>query len=52
MSEYLFMKSLHLLGVVLFLGNIIMAAVRKVLGDRTHNPAVIACTERLVTIKD
>ena len=32
---------LHILGVVIFLGNIIVTAVWKVLADRTRNPAVV-----------
>ena len=44
--------SLHILGVVLFLGNIIVTAVWKMLADRTRNPAVVAYAQRLVTITD
>jgi uncharacterized membrane protein len=44
--------SLHVLGVVLFLGNIIVTAVWKVLADRTRNPQVVAHAQRLVTITD
>jgi uncharacterized membrane protein len=43
---------LHVLGVVIFLGNIIVTAVWKALGDRTGNPAVVAYAQRLVTITD
>jgi uncharacterized membrane protein len=44
--------SLHILGVVLFLGNIIVTAVWKVLADRTKSPPVVAYAQRLVTITD
>jgi uncharacterized membrane protein len=44
--------SLHILGVVLFLGNIIVTAVWKTLADRTQSPAVVAYAQRLVTITD
>ena len=43
---------LHLLGVVIFLGNIIVTAVWKMLADRTREPAVVAYAQRLVTITD
>jgi len=44
--------SLHILGVVLFLGNIIVTAVWKTLADRTRSPAVVAYAQRLVTVTD
>ena len=43
---------LHILGVVLFLGNIIVTAVWKVLADRTKSPPVVAYAQRLVTRTD
>jgi uncharacterized membrane protein len=43
---------LHILGVVLFLGNIIVTALWKVLADRTKDPPVVAYAQRLVTITD
>lgn len=45
-------KAVHLLGVVLFLGNIIVTGVWKVLADRTGEPRVIAYAQRLVTLTD
>jgi uncharacterized membrane protein len=45
-------KVIHLLGVVLFLGNIIVTGVWKVLADRTGEPRVIAYAQRLVTLTD
>jgi uncharacterized membrane protein len=44
--------SLHILGVVLFLGNIIVTAVWKMLADRTQSPPVVAYAQRLVTTTD
>jgi uncharacterized membrane protein len=44
--------SLHILGVVLFLGNILVTAVWKVLADRTKSPPVVAYAQRLVTTTD
>jgi uncharacterized membrane protein len=44
--------SLHILGVVLFLGNIIVTAVWKMLADRTQSAPVVAYAQRLVTITD
>src|SRR5215831_15540816 len=52
MDNYLLLKSLHVLGAVIFLGNIIVTAVWKALADRTGNPAVVAYAQRLVTITD
>lgn len=43
---------LHILGVVIFLGNIIVTAVWKVLADRTRDPAVVGYAQRLVTVTD
>jgi hypothetical protein len=34
-------KSVHILGVVLFLGNIIITGVWKVLADRTGEPLIV-----------
>jgi uncharacterized membrane protein len=45
-------KTVHVLGVVLFLGNIIVTAVWKMLADRTKNPSVVAYAQRLVTVTD
>ena len=43
---------LHIVGVILFLGNIIVTAVWKVLADRTKSPPVVAFAQRLVTTTD
>lgn len=49
---YRTLKFLHLAGVVLFLGNLIVTATWKVMADRTGNPVVIAYAQRLVTVTD
>jgi uncharacterized membrane protein len=49
---YLIMKLLHIIFVVLFLGNIIIAVFWKRFGDRTNNPVVMAHTLRGVIKAD
>lgn len=51
MSVSLF-KTLHLLGVVLFLGNIIVTAFWKILADRTRELAVIRFAVRVTNWAD
>jgi len=51
-NSYLWLKTLHLLGVVLFLGNIIVTGWWKNLADRTKNPQIIAFAQRQVTLTD
>ncbi|ALK09912.1 DUF2269 family protein [Blastochloris viridis] len=46
------LKSLHIVGVVLLLGNVTITAFWKAFADRTGDPAVIAFGQRLVTITD
>lgn len=50
--EYTTVKFIHLLGAVLFLGNIIVTAVWKSLADRSRNPVIIAFACRLVNVTD
>jgi len=52
MNTYLLLKSLHIFGVVIFLGNIIVTGWWKVMVDRTKNPLIIAFAQRQVTITD
>ena len=42
----------HVVGVVLFVGNIVVTAVWKALADRTREPPVVAFAQRLVTVTD
>lgn len=51
-NTYLWLKVIHLLGVVLFLGNIIVTGWWKVMADRTKNPQIIAFAQRQVTLTD
>lgn len=51
-NTYLLLKSLHVLGVVLFLGNIIITGWWKFMADRTRNPQIIAFAQRQVTLTD
>lgn len=50
--EYSTVKLVHLLGVVLFLGNIIVSALWKTRADKTGNPVIIAFACRLVNLTD
>lgn len=52
MQTYLALKSLHLLGVVLFVGNIVVTGWWKVMADRTRHPAIVAFAQRQVTLTD
>ncbi|WP_148716033.1 DUF2269 family protein [Chitinolyticbacter meiyuanensis] len=47
-----FLKTLHLFGVCLFLGNVIVSALWKVMADRSGNVAVIRYATRLVNVTD
>jgi len=51
-NTYLLLKSLHIFGTVIFLGNIIVTGWWKVMADRTRNPVVIAFAQRQVTLTD
>lgn len=52
MQTYLVLKSLHVLGAVLFVGNIIVTGWWKVQADRTRHPAIVAFAQRQVTLTD
>ena len=49
---YATFKFLHVLGVVLLLGNVTASAVWKVFANRTANPVIIEFSQRLVTYTD
>jgi uncharacterized membrane protein len=51
-TTYLLLKSLHILGAILFVGNIIVTAWWKAMAVRTRNPVVIAFAQRQVTLTD
>jgi uncharacterized membrane protein len=52
MDSYSLLKSLHVLGVVLFIGNIIITGWWKVMADRTRDPRIVAFAQRQVTLTD
>lgn len=52
MNTYLLLKSFHIFGVVIFLGNIIITGWWKVMADRTKDKQIIAFAQRQVTITD
>lgn len=45
-------KFAHIVGIVLLVGNITVTAVWKVFADRTHNAAIVAFGQRMVTGTD
>jgi len=51
-NSYLWLKVVHLFGVVLFLGNIIVTGWWKNMADLTRNPQIIAYAQRQVTLTD
>lgn len=51
-STYLLLKSIHIFGVILLMGNIIVTAWWKFMADKTKNPTVIAFAQRQVTLTD
>jgi uncharacterized membrane protein len=51
-STYLILKSLHIVGAVIFLGNIIVTGWWKAMADRTGEPKIIAFAQRQVTLTD
>lgn len=51
-NSYLWLKTIHIVGVVMFLGNIIITGWWKNLADRTKNPQVIAFAQGQVTATD
>ena len=52
MDTYSLFKILHLLGVALFLGNIIVTGWWKGMADRHGDPRVVAFAQRQVTLTD
>ena len=52
MDSYLIAKTLHIFGVVIFLGNIIVTAVWKILAEHTQNTIIVAYSQRLVILTD
>jgi len=52
LDTYLALKSLHVFGVILFLGNIIVTGWWKSMADRTHDPKIIGFAQHQVTMTD
>jgi uncharacterized membrane protein len=50
--SYQAFKVVHLFGIVIFLGNIIVTLLWKVMADRSGDPRTIAYAQRLVTLTD
>lgn len=51
-DSYLWLKTIHIFGVVLFLGNIIVTGWWKNMADLTKNAEIIAFAQRQVTLTD
>src|SRR6185437_8339445 len=51
-DTYLALKFLHVFGVILFLGNIIVTGWWKSMADRTRDPKIIGFAQRQVTMTD
>lgn len=51
-NTYFLLKTLHIVGVVAFLGNIVVTGWWKVMADRTRNPIIIAFAQRPATLTD
>ncbi len=45
-------KIIHLFGIMIFMGNIIITGWWKVMADRTRDPAIVAFAQRQVTVTD
>ena len=50
--NYQYLKMFHIIGVVMFVGNIMVTALWKTTADRTRDANIIAFAQRLVTITD
>ena len=48
-NSYLLLKSIHIFGVILLMGNIIVTAWWKFNADKTKDPRVIKFAQRQVT---
>lgn len=51
-NAYLWLKVIHIIGVMLFMGNIIITGWWKNMADATKNPQIIAFAQRQVTLTD
>lgn len=51
-DSYLVLKTLHILGIIVFYGNILVSSWWKAMAVRTGKPEVIAFAQRQVTLSD
>jgi len=51
-QHYLLLKTLHIFGVIIFLGNIVVTAFWKIFADISQDWRIIAFSQRLVTYTD
>ena len=51
-TNYLLLKFLHILGGIIFVGNIIVTAFWKFMADRTREPSIAAFGQRMVNMTD
>ena len=51
-APYLLLKSIHIFGVILLLGNLIVTAWWKLMANKTKNPSIIAFAQQQVTLTD
>lgn len=51
-ANYLLLKLLHILGGIIFVGNIIVTTFWKIMADRTREPTIAAFGQRLVNLTD
>lgn len=49
---YALLKALHIVGVVMLLGNAAVTLIWKIAADRTGDPSLVAFGQRLVTLTD
>ena len=52
MDSYAIFKTIHIVGVIFFVGNIAVTGWWKTMADRTRDPKVIAFAQRQVTLTD
>ncbi len=50
--NYLLLKFLHILGGIVFVGNIIVTAFWKIMADRTRDAGIVAFGQRVVNLTD
>ena len=52
MDSYPILKTVHLLGAVMFVGNIVVTGWWKAMADRTRDARIVAFAQRQVTLTD